>query len=80
MHRGDLNLVSGERKRQTTLMDADEVAEAFLSLHQSGKVRHFGVSNFTPAQFARPPPRHDQAIGRMRSCCSWSSVPSSSSG
>lgn len=33
-------------------MDADEVAEAFLTLHQSGKVRHFGVSNFTPAQFA----------------------------
>ena len=33
-------------------MDADEVAEAFTALHQSGKVRHFGVSNFTPAQFA----------------------------
>ncbi len=32
-------------------MDADEVAEAFLALHHSGKVRHFGVSNFTPAQF-----------------------------
>ena len=28
------------------------MAEAFLNLHQSGKVRHFGVSNFTPAQFA----------------------------
>lgn len=38
--------------RPDPLMDADEVAEAFLSLHQSGKVRHFGVSNFTPAQFA----------------------------
>ncbi|ECO8017261.1 hypothetical protein FXS13_01020 [Salmonella enterica] len=25
--------------------------EAFQHLHQSGKVRHFGVSNFTPAQF-----------------------------
>ena len=33
-------------------MDADEVAEAFTALHQSGKVRHFGVSNFTPAQFS----------------------------
>lgn len=33
-------------------MDADEVADAFKHLHQSGKVRHFGVSNFTPAQFA----------------------------
>lgn len=38
--------------RPDPLMDADEVAEAFLSLHHSGKVRHFGVSNFTPAQFS----------------------------
>lgn len=38
--------------RPDPLMDADEVAQAFLDLHQSGKVRHFGVSNFTPAQFA----------------------------
>lgn len=38
--------------RPDPLMDADEVAEAFTHLHQSGKVRHFGVSNFTPAQFA----------------------------
>ncbi|WP_435945257.1 aldo/keto reductase [Dryocola sp. BD586] len=38
--------------RPDPLMDADEVAEAFTALHQSGKVRHFGVSNFTPAQFA----------------------------
>lgn len=37
--------------RPDPLMDADEVAEAFVSLHQSGKVRLFGVSNFTPAQF-----------------------------
>jgi len=37
--------------RPDPLMDADEVAEAFLQLHQSGKVSHFGVSNFTPAQF-----------------------------
>ncbi|WP_336994352.1 aldo/keto reductase family oxidoreductase [Lelliottia amnigena] len=38
--------------RPDPLMDADEVATAFLNLHQSGKVRHFGVSNFTPAQFS----------------------------
>lgn len=38
--------------RPDPLMDADEVAEAFLHLHQSGKVSHFGVSNFTRAQFA----------------------------
>lgn len=38
--------------RPDPLMDADEVAGAFMVLHQSGKVRHFGVSNFTPAQFS----------------------------
>jgi len=38
--------------RPDPLMNADAVAEAFLELHQSGKVLHFGVSNFTPAQFA----------------------------
>lgn len=37
--------------RPDPLMDADDVAEAFLALHKSGKVRHFGVSNFTPGQF-----------------------------
>lgn len=37
--------------RPSPLMDADEVARAFEHLHMQGKVRHFGVSNFTPAQF-----------------------------
>ncbi len=37
--------------RPDPLMDADEIAEAFMALHQSGKVRHFGVSNFTASQF-----------------------------
>ena len=37
--------------RPDVLMDPDEVAEAFTSLRQSGKVLHFGVSNFTPSQF-----------------------------
>lgn len=37
--------------RPDPLLDADEVAEAFTALRQAGKVRHFGVSNFTPAQF-----------------------------
>lgn len=31
--------------RPDTLMDVDEVAEAFDKLHSSGKVRNFGVSN-----------------------------------
>lgn len=37
--------------RPDPLMDADEVAEAFTTLRQAGKVLHFGVSNFTPWQF-----------------------------
>jgi predicted oxidoreductase len=37
--------------RPDPLMNADEVAEAFTSLRQSGKVLHFGVSNFTSSQF-----------------------------
>ncbi len=35
--------------RPDVLMDPDEVAEAFLELHASGKVRAFGVSNFPPS-------------------------------
>ncbi len=38
--------------RPDLLMDADEVADAFAILKQSGKVDHFGVSNFSPSQFA----------------------------
>ncbi|WP_293759583.1 aldo/keto reductase [uncultured Aquitalea sp.] len=38
--------------RPDPLMQADELAEAFGQLRQAGKVLHFGVSNFTPAQFA----------------------------
>lgn len=38
--------------RPDPLMDADEIAEAFTQLRASGKVKHFGVSNFTTSQFA----------------------------
>lgn len=37
--------------RPDPLMDADEIANAFMHLQESGKVRHFGVSNFTNSQF-----------------------------
>ncbi|MCC7054478.1 MAG: aldo/keto reductase [Gemmatimonadaceae bacterium] len=37
--------------RPDVLMDADVVAEAFTHLQLQGKVRLFGVSNFTPSQF-----------------------------
>lgn len=36
--------------RPDPLMEPQEVAEAFDLLQSSGKVRHFGVSNFTPLQ------------------------------
>ena len=36
--------------RPDTLMEPEEVAEAFEILQRSGKVRHFGVSNQTPMQ------------------------------
>ena len=36
--------------RPSPLMEAGEVAEAFATLRDSGRVRRFGVSNFTPSQ------------------------------
>jgi predicted oxidoreductase len=38
--------------RPDPLMELDEVAAAFDTLQTSGKVRHFGVSNFNPQQVA----------------------------
>jgi predicted oxidoreductase len=58
-----LNAVEGSLKRLKTdyldvlllhrpdaLVEPEEVAEAFTSLHQRGLVRHFGVSNHNPSQ------------------------------
>jgi predicted oxidoreductase len=36
--------------RPDTLMEPEEIADAFDELHTAGKVRHFGVSNQTPGQ------------------------------
>jgi predicted oxidoreductase len=36
--------------RPDTLMEPAEIAEAFTLLEESGKVRHFGVSNLNPGQ------------------------------
>ena len=36
--------------RPDTLVEPEEVAAAFDTLHAAGKVRHFGVSNHTPGQ------------------------------
>ncbi len=38
--------------RPDPLMNADKAAEAFYELKKSGKVLHFGVSNFLPHQFS----------------------------
>lgn len=38
--------------RPDALMNADEVAHAFDQLRKQGKVKYFGTSNFTPAQFS----------------------------
>lgn len=37
--------------RPDPFMEPDQVASAFTTLRESGKVLHFGVSNFTPSQF-----------------------------
>ena len=37
--------------RPDYLMNPQEIAEAFEQLKQAGKVKHFGVSNFSPSQF-----------------------------
>lgn len=39
--------------RPDYLLDATELAEAMVNLHQAGKVRHLGVSNFNIHQFER---------------------------
>ena len=36
--------------RPDTLVEPEEVADAFSQLHGAGKVRHFGVSNMNPGQ------------------------------
>jgi predicted oxidoreductase len=36
--------------RPDTLVEPEEVADAFSQLHRAGKVRHFGVSNMNPGQ------------------------------
>lgn len=48
--------------RPDPLMDADEVAEAFHELRRSGRVLHFGVSNFAPWQFDLLASRLDFAL------------------
>lgn len=48
--------------RPDVLMHPEEIAGAFDRLHASGKVRHFGVSNFTPSQTALLQTAHDRPL------------------
>jgi predicted oxidoreductase len=48
--------------RPDILMNADEVAEAFAHLQDSGKVKHFGVSNFSASQFQLLQSRLDKPL------------------
>lgn len=48
--------------RPDWLMDVDAVAESFIGLRQSGKVQHFGVSNFTASQYSLLQSRLDKPL------------------
>ena len=48
--------------RPDFLMDIDEVTEAFVTLRQTGKVKHFGVSNFSASQFELLQSRLDEPL------------------
>ena len=48
--------------RPDALVEPEEVARAFDELHESGKVRHFGVSNHTPRQIELLQKHLDQPI------------------
>ena len=48
--------------RPDILMDADDVAQAAERLKHQGKIKHLGVSNFTPSQFALLQSRWDSPL------------------
>lgn len=48
--------------RPAPFFDPSEVAKAFDHLYKSGKVKHFGVSNFTPIQFESLQSHIDQKL------------------
>lgn len=48
--------------RPDWLMDVDAIADSFADLRTAGKVQHFGVSNFTTAQFSLLQSRLDTSL------------------
>ncbi len=51
--------------RPDALLDADALAACFDALRREGKVAHFGVSNFSPAQFNLLHRRHALATNQI---------------
>lgn len=56
--------------RPDPLMNADATAEAFTKLMKQGKIKHIGVSNFTPSQVDLLQSRLDQPIVTNQVECS----------
>jgi predicted oxidoreductase len=56
--------------RPDPLMDASEMADAFMALIDEGKVKHVGVSNFTPSQFNLLQSKMDMPLATNQVECS----------
>lgn len=56
--------------RPDPLMDASEMADAFMKLMDEGKVRHVGVSNFTQSQFSMLQSKMDMPLATNQVECS----------
>jgi predicted oxidoreductase len=52
--------------RPSPLMDPKDIAKAFRWLRQDGKVRFFGVSNFTPSQYELIDQFHDLTTNQVQ--------------
>lgn len=51
--------------RPSPLMHPDEIAEAILTLKKQGKIKDFGVSNFTPSQVALVADKTEIAVNQI---------------
>ena len=51
--------------RPSPLMHPDEISEAISQLKQQGKIKNFGVSNFTPSQVDLVSVEHDVSVNQI---------------
>jgi predicted oxidoreductase len=51
--------------RPSPLMHPDEITEAISQLKQQGKIRNYGVSNFTPSQVELVSSEHDVSVNQI---------------